>query len=504
MCTNLRYIKPLHSRRGMYVKCGHCKACLQEKAAARVRRINDTMSPDLRCYMVTLTYSPGTCPYVLRSDAYDFVNGRKSVLEIRRDCTVRKVRKVTDSNDYAQVYKFKRTSVVLDSVEIDLENTTKSVLTLSKTKDLKHEHGKIGVVYYKDYQDFVARLRQNLKRHYNYEGKLIIYACDEYGTKSHRPHFHLLPFVEKSAQPFIRDAIIESWPFSDLSRFPRAIERCYKGASYVASYVNQSSNFPLFLKAFFPVKHSYSKGFGLNNPYYAFDKIMEKVKRGNLSYVRSVTQAGIPRFIDVPIPSRVINRYFPLFKGYFTCPPCALSTYMRRIQRGDWDTTYFQDADHSIGLPFARPVYSMDIYPVDVYQKDGIVHLNNDDLCKIQVRLINAYHRVAGFMPSGFSFDDYIELHKSVWRVYKSTILRLHLLNPDVPMIEKYDNWDEVKAKKLHVVGIDVDSITETDPNKYYSIVANTCKYSKSFNEHIKHRDVANAIYLAAHDDCEL
>lgn len=504
MCTNLRYIKPLHSRRGFYVKCGHCKACLQEKAASRVRRINDTMSPDLVCYMVTLTYSPGTCPYVLRSDAYDFVNGRSSSLDIRRDCTVRKVRKVTAKSDYTQVYRFNRTSVVLDSVEFDLELSTKSCLTLSKTKDLKHEHGKIGVVYYKDYQHFIARLRLNLKRHYNYEGKIFVYACDEYGTKSYRPHFHLLIFIEKSAATFFRAAVCESWPFSNLNRFERAIERCYKGASYVASYVNQSSNFPLFLKAFFKVKHSYSKGFGLNNPNYSFDKMLQKIQRGNLSFVRGINQGGITRFIDVPIPARVINRFFPLFKGYFACPPCSLSSYMRRIYAGDWQVQYWQDADHSIGLPYSRPVYCLSIYPYDVYQQDGIVHLNNDDLCKIQVRLINAYHRVSEHMPSGFTFDDYIELHKSVWRVYKSTVLRLHLLNPDVPMVEKYDNWDFVKSKHLDVVGVDVDSIVDIDPNKYRTIVANTAKFRDSFNEHIKHRDVANAIYMAAHDDCEL
>lgn len=95
---------------------------------------------------------------------------------------------------------------------------------------MKYENGKIGVIFYRDYQRFAARLRLNLKRHYKYEKRIFIYACSEFGVRSHRPHFHLLIFCEKSDEKILRAAIIESWPFSDLSRFPRAIERSYKAA----------------------------------------------------------------------------------------------------------------------------------------------------------------------------------------------------------------------------------------------------------------------------------
>ena len=93
MCTNQKKIYPRHSKHPIYVKCGHCKACQQEKASLRVRRINDTKLDSLACFMVTLTYSRGTCPYVKREDAYKFCNGDLLYLPVYRDCIYRKVRR---------------------------------------------------------------------------------------------------------------------------------------------------------------------------------------------------------------------------------------------------------------------------------------------------------------------------------------------------------------------------------------------------------------------------
>ena len=192
MCINQKLIYTKYSKRPMYVKCGHCKACLQEKAAKRVKRIHDTNSDDMVCTMVALTYSRGTAPFVYRSDAYAFSQGLLDKLPVYRSCSIRKVRKPANFNDYNQVYKRVDKEIKLDDIDFVIDTS------LVNTKDLKHEFGKIGVCYYKDYQQFAARLRLNLKRHYNYEGKILIYACSELGVKSLRPHFHLLIFCEKS------------------------------------------------------------------------------------------------------------------------------------------------------------------------------------------------------------------------------------------------------------------------------------------------------------------
>ena len=321
MCTHQRLIYPPHSRRPLYVKCGKCPSCLQEKASFRVSRIHNTERPDYIVLMVTLTYSQKCAPYVDRSEAYEFVNGNLSQLNVYRDCSVRKVRKPSDFNDYTQVYKFNYTRQILETIDFIEDDYS---VNLVSTKDLKHEHGKIGVSYYKDYQQFAARLRQNLKRHYDFQDLFFIYNCSEYGIKSQRPHFHLLIFIPKSAEKIFRAAIIESWPFSNLSRFPRAVEKSYRSASYVASYVNKPSNFPNFFRRYFKEKHSYSKGFGVSNKNFDLSKILEKVECGFIKYTIMQNKHGIPTLLDVPIPSYVINRYFPKFKGYTVNPPCSL------------------------------------------------------------------------------------------------------------------------------------------------------------------------------------
>ena len=67
---------------------------------------------------------------------------------------------------------------------------------LSNLRDLRFESGKIGVTYYPDVQRFIARLRLNLKRHYNYAlSKLIVVPRSRKAGRKRifRPHFpHLL------------------------------------------------------------------------------------------------------------------------------------------------------------------------------------------------------------------------------------------------------------------------------------------------------------------------
>lgn len=490
MCTHQKLIYPPHSKRPMYVKCGHCPACMQEKASLRVSRINNTRKDGFITLMVTLTYSRNKVPYIDRNEAYDFVNNKVQKLDVYRDCSVRKVRKPSNFDDYNQVYKFSYQRVVLDTIEHEILDISNPV-SLLNTKDLKHEFNKIGVCYYPDYQNFLSRLRKNLKRHYNYENQFFVYACSEYGVKTLRPHFHLLIFIEKSAEKIFRAAIIESWPFSDLRRFPRAIEVGYKTASYVASYVNKPSSFPLFFKKFFKDKHSYSKGFGLNNKNFSVSEILSKLERGfiKMSIVKNVN--GIPVVADVPIPAYVINRYFPKFKGYTTCSPSTLFSYMLRICRGDWETHFDMTDD---------PLNRSRVYCIS----DGLNYLADEDLRKIQVRLLNAFARYRENARDGDSLllEDYLALHVRVWNCFNSSVLRLHLTNSEVPMLEKYDNLDEVLLSKKNF-GFDKSLIHETDPNKFVSNRVSTARWTKCYHDTLKHRSVSNSVYLES-ADCEL
>ena len=64
MCTNLYKIR-IRGNREMYVKCGKCKACKQEKAIARANRIRADLRDDGTSLplFVTLTYHNLYIPY---------------------------------------------------------------------------------------------------------------------------------------------------------------------------------------------------------------------------------------------------------------------------------------------------------------------------------------------------------------------------------------------------------------------------------------------------------
>ena len=486
MCTNQREIRNLYTGHTLYVKCGHCPACLQEKAAHRVSRIKFQDSKDLVTLIVTLTYRRTDCPYVLRDDAYKFSRGEIKELPVYRDVSVRKVRQ---NSNYDVSYKRIVKTSCLCTVEF-LNSTS-----FSKNKDLAHQSGKIGVAYYPDVQHFIARLRINLKRNFNYEYPITTFSVSEYGSKSLRPHFHLLLWCRKGDKEILRNAVIESWPFSDMAAFPRSFEEAFRASSYVASYVNCDTDFPQFLKSYFCPKHSYSKGFGCNADFLRLPAILEKLRRGSLSFYRQINKQGIPTVVECPLPKYAIHRYFPKFKGYSRFPPTSLCSYLERIA-GLYD--------ESKTLPFTnlRDIKSdinKDIFPV---------YLSDLDFYRISVRLTNAYKRFVSEcgMSSAMTFSEYANLHKEVWTNYNATVLRLHLQNPDIPLNEKYDNLEKYKIRcdefgASPPLGFNRRMLDNTNPNMFQSVIARTYQMFVSYYDHIKHRNVTNAIVSSQNEE---
>ena len=472
MCVNQRLIINPYTHKQLYVNCGKCPACLQEKAIRRVRRIKNTETYSLDCMMVSLTYSRGTAPYIDRSEAYHFSHARLPYLNVYRDSSFRRVR-VGKGYDF----EYKRTNVksVISKVDFDVS------CNFDKTRDLKFEHGKIGVAYYPDMQHFMARLRLNLKRLFSYDKKFLAFCCSEYGSKSLRPHFHLLFFYPKGDFEVMRNAIIKSWPFSNLQMWNRAIEKCFRGASYVASYVNNGSKFPDFLKTYFRPKHSYSKGFGMGNRFFSLRYILGAFNRGSLSYHTIKTGTKCSAVCDVPIPKYVIHRYFPKFSGYSRIAPTSLFDSIKRLANGSFD-----ELNRSIS-----PLYIDD-------KKCHAFH----------TRLNNAYKRCREECPDLIpdNFDEYFRLHINIWNMYQSNLLRHNFENEDLFLFEKYDNLDVVKAKidsgdMDYPVGFTEKDFLITDVNKYPHTILKTNLRVEDFNNNIKHRSVTNAVLSNVYDE---
>lgn len=163
---------------------------------------------------------------------------------------------------------------------------------------------------------------------------------------------------------------------------------------------------------------------------------------------------------------------------------------MRGISNFDYDTTQ-SIINHDVRCYDSPPIYY-----------DSI------EFNKISVCINNAYKRFLDNCPpryKNFTFDDYARLHSSIWRLFSSTVLKLHLQNDDLFVYEKYDNLEFVKYKLEHgesiSPGLTLDDIKEVDPNKYPHTIMRTRQFAQSYHDNIKHRSVSNSIIMQSNEE---
>lgn len=68
MCVSGKWIYNKYIRQSLFVDCGHCPACLQQKANKRTQRIKNNLRDDEVCIFLTCTYAPECVPYIKRTD----------------------------------------------------------------------------------------------------------------------------------------------------------------------------------------------------------------------------------------------------------------------------------------------------------------------------------------------------------------------------------------------------------------------------------------------------
>lgn len=436
MCTNTKVIYNPYVKQIVRVDCGHCPACLQQKAASRANRIRNTLSPVYVPLFVTLTYYSWACPYVYLEDLFDGAD----TLRVYRSSLCRFVRSSSGYDTdvrYMDGCELDSIAVIYKQVYSDTfkELVRKRVKTKSGYKLFYYDIPRVGVCYYKDLQDFFKRFRINLFRQYGIKEKFHFYACSDLGEDTQRPHFHLVIFTPRRYEQECRKAIVKSWPYGDM-RNPKRIQVAINAASYVSSYVNHASDFPKFFKDnVFKQKHSYSHGFGLAVTAFSLSEILEKAHSGNMYYPRWIKRNGIFELVNVPIPKYVLSRYFPRFKGY---------------SRLDVHT-------------LAECIYNPDKLREFAFE----LNYSDDDLHKIKVRLSHCkefYQKTTG--RSDF---DFVRDYDTVWRARSSYCLKHSFsdIHDVYDFCGHYENLDEFKAGVVHSPTLDCldkDKLV-TDPN---------------------------------------
>lgn len=473
MCTNRKWITNAHGMK-LVVNCGHCPACLQEKAIKRANRIRNNASSEYMTLFVTLTYRNAAVPYF---DADEF-----NCAPIKRVCIndaedgkpefqlvkyMPIYRNIVARRDFKNKCKFQKTllGVVEVPYPVGIQDSSLKSLNgfISKTK-------KVGVCYYPDLQNFFKRLRQNLKRKYHVSDHFQYYACSEYGAGSQRCHFHILLYVKRSPSCFKmwQSAISEAWPFDGYGITKRNIEIAINAASYVSTYINCTTYLPKVLN-FGPIKpkHSYSQGFGCALQRLSLPQVCESFRRGDLFCDVARLRDGALIVERVLLPKYVVSRYFPKFKGYSLLSSREIECLSSRPE--------------TIAIYRTKCCYS------------------DEDCHRIEVML---RHKQDLFAQHGIDKFEFARIYSQIWSLYSSSVYRQSLEDlPDAKLnFIKYDNIKEFfegrsSSPSLQILASNYPVLDVYDINEFPDIVQQTETLNKWFELYDKSRKINNKVY---------
>lgn len=298
----------------IFVPCGKCVACSNTKRASLSLKLRLEEQNCKYCYFLTLTYDDDNLPL--------FTIGWDTLLTgvCRLYNATQRLRDDNEIDDYCSDY-FEGSPEFFDS--IDYYNSFVSRYEKKYNKSCVYGHGFIALLYYRDIQLFLKRLRKFISK--NYDEKIRYYIIGEYGTKSLRPHWHLLLFFNSSSlsqafencenvgtteRPCECPVFIRSlWKYGIIDS-KRTNGECY---NYVSSYVNRSSNFPQLLVLLCDQKAYHSVALGEVLPE---EDIVQHIKKDDFRFF------DLQFYLDSSgneIPYALWRSYYNKYFPTFTC-----------------------------------------------------------------------------------------------------------------------------------------------------------------------------------------
>lgn len=473
MCTHQKRVFNKFSQSWIWVKCGKCHACQVEKANKRRLRIFNTYDFGETTLFVTLTYAPIYLPYLKPKELTencDYIN-------IYRDYDVRKTRM---GKGYRQHYCHIPRTEPLATVDCFEQKIFYSKERLPRARGSRN---KIGVLYFKDLQDFCKRLERNLFRHFGIVGSdYKMFKVSELGETYLRPHFHLLLHIKKKDMDAFYDAIRASWPF-DNQNLRRQIEVARSPSSYVSKYLCSGTRIPqLFETRPFRPKASFSKGYGLANPSFSLPSILNGIERGSLMYTVLRNNQESP-YVSLFYPKYLIDRYFLKFKGFSRLTSSEVFNLVRfpsLIYSFGKRLGYFMDDDDS------KDDYS-------IFRR--CINLRFDRFCRE-----SGFNYPVNVMRWWFAY-----YFSKVWTTWNSNIYRCQFDKPlnEQDMLELYDNLDEIREKyqdKRIPLQTDLaDLILKYpkigNPNFHRTNLIRTAQLELDYFTHVKRKKTINHIY---------
>lgn len=296
------------------VPCGKCFACQNNKRSSLSLKLRLEEYTSAYCYFLTLTYDDEHLPlFSLGRDAScsDFIRLYPYSERLRKDTLI--------SEFCSDLYDF-------DNDFIDKMDYYSDFVLNYEYKYGKHcvyGHGFYALLYYRDIQLFLKRLRKHIFKYYG--EKIRFYIIGEYGTKSLRPHWHILLFFNS---PSLSQAFEDCDNVGTTSRpcsCPRFLRSFWEfgicdskrtngeAYNYVSSYVNQSSNFPKLLILLSNQKAYHSIQLGQILPEESF---VSAIQKGDFSFFER--QFYVDSF-GVDVSYSIWRSYYSRFFPKFTC-----------------------------------------------------------------------------------------------------------------------------------------------------------------------------------------
>lgn len=296
------------------VPCGKCVACQNNKRSSLSLKLRLEELTSTYCYFLTFTYDDDNLPlFSVGRDtcATEFIRLYPYSERLRNDSLI---------DDFcSDFYDF-------DNDFVDkMDYYSDFVINYERKfhKSCVYGHGLYALLYYRDIQLFLKRLRKHIYKYYG--EKFRFYIIGEYGTKSLRPHWHCLLFFNS---PSLSQAFEDCENVGTTSRpcsCPRFIRSFWEygiidskrtngeAYNYVSSYVNQSSNFPKLLILLSNQKAYHSIQLGQILPEEDF---VCAIQKGDFSFFER--QFYLDSF-GVENPYSVWRSYYSRYFPKFTC-----------------------------------------------------------------------------------------------------------------------------------------------------------------------------------------
>ena len=292
-CEDPQLIRNKYTGVWMYVPCRHCDMCLMEQANLKSSLLGVNMLNSEYNIFVTFTYDNWNVPFI--------IDGYTGIHRLAFDGTI-------------------------DTVEETDEVFCADNCVSLKKFPLRLSCKVVGVLYYRDFQLFLKRIRKKLFKIYGKYQKFDFFVSGEYGTIYQRPHFHaIFGFSSSQLKSDFERLLPMCWSFCDWSRFRNAVENAEPGAaSYVSSYVNNFVGYCglLSTKRFKPfTKRSACSSFGSKDDDVSQVETIIKREYGKevFGFVREdFIRRESGKSADSSFTLRLISTH--LFDRYFTRP----------------------------------------------------------------------------------------------------------------------------------------------------------------------------------------